>query len=98
MIAGPFNIAINKGPNFAVVSPDGYINQTGGGQLADACGDLIDEGLTHLILNLTKAPIVSSVGIACLIEVIERANNGGVRGLLWLDARPDKDLPYHAPE
>ena len=32
MIAGPFNIAINKGPNFAVVSPDGYINQTGGGQ------------------------------------------------------------------
>jgi anti-anti-sigma factor len=77
MIAGPFNIAINKGPNYAVVSPDGYINQTGGGQLADACGDLIDEGLTHLILNLTKAPIVSSVGIACLIEVIERANNGG---------------------
>ena len=72
-----FTITVRKGPNYAVVAPDGYINQTGGDQLADACTSLIDGGLAHLIINLAKAPIVSSVGIACLIEVINRAKNEG---------------------
>lgn len=77
MTTAAFTIQITRGPNYAVAAPDGYVNQTGGDQLADECGALIDEGLTHLIFNLEKAPIVSSVGIACLIEVIDRANDEG---------------------
>jgi anti-anti-sigma factor len=72
-----WTIAINRGPHHAVIAPEGYVNQTGGDQLADEGGRLIDEGIVHLIINLEKAPIVSSVGIACLIEVIDRAVEQG---------------------
>ena len=64
---------VNAERNYGVIACEGYINQTGGEQVAEECNRLIDEGIVHLILNLERAPIVNSVGIACLFEAIERA-------------------------
>ena len=34
----------------------GYINNTGGKQIADTCNDLIAEGIHHFIFDLNRVP------------------------------------------
>ena len=60
----PLTMNTNLERNYAVIALNGYVNQTGGEQVASECHRLIDEGALHLILNLERAPIVNSVGIA----------------------------------
>ena len=66
------NVTVKKDDRYAVVYTEGYINNLGGERVAAACGRLIDEGIKNLILNLEKSTVVNSIGIAILIEVIER--------------------------
>ena len=38
---------------------------------------MLDDGVKTFVLNLAKSPIVNSVGIAVLIELIERVKEDG---------------------
>ena len=55
-----------------VLETDGYINDTEAERVAEAGHALIDAGLKHLVINIEKSRIISSIGISVLIEVIER--------------------------
>ena len=76
-MAEKFQVTIRRGPSYAVVYTDGYINNIGGEKIAEECYKLLDQGVKRLILNLAKSPIVNSVGIAVLIELIERVREDG---------------------
>lgn len=63
---------IDKGKNYAVVATSGYLNQTGGEKLLEECNKLIDEGLKKLIVNFEKTPIINSIGMSILFEIVEK--------------------------
>ncbi|HUU30217.1 MAG TPA: STAS domain-containing protein [archaeon] len=76
-MAENFQVTIRREINYAILYTDGYINNTGGEKIAQECYKLLDEGIKRFILNLAKSPIVNSVGIAVLIELIERVREEG---------------------
>lgn len=58
-----------------IVTTKGYINNTGGEQVAQACETLMGQGILRLVLNLEKTNVVNSVGVSFLIETIEKAKD-----------------------
>ena len=58
--------------DLAVVTTDGYINNTAAESIAKVCGDHLDAGARKFVLNLAKSRIINSIGISILIEVIEK--------------------------
>src|SRR4030042_6232346 len=80
-MAENFQVSVPKEPNYAILCTEGYINNTGGEKIAEECYKLLDGGIKRFILNLAKSPIVNSVGIAVLIELIERVREDGEKGV-----------------
>lgn len=78
-MADNFRITFERGPDYAILRTDGYINNTGGEKIAEQVYSLLGEGVKRFVLNLGKSPIVNSVGIAALIEMIERVREDGDR-------------------
>ncbi|MBN1355209.1 STAS domain-containing protein [bacterium] len=67
-----FNIDIEHTGDYAVIRSDGYINNLGGEKISEECCRLLESGCRNFILNLEKSPIVNSIGVSILIELIER--------------------------
>jgi anti-anti-sigma factor len=65
-------VRVDRRPGLAVVYTDGYINNQGGEEIAQAANTLMEEGYRALLLNLSGSKIVNSIGISILIEVLER--------------------------
>ncbi|MYJ25067.1 MAG: STAS domain-containing protein [Holophagales bacterium] len=62
---------VERRDGLAVIYTDGYINNQGGEEIAQAAYGLVDEGFGTLLLNLAGTKIVNSIGISILIEIIE---------------------------
>ena len=58
--------------NVAVLRTDGYINNTGGEEIAKQAYALLGSGVNCLLLDLEKTKIVNSIGISILIEILEK--------------------------
>jgi anti-sigma B factor antagonist len=56
----------------AVLKTDGYINNSGGEEIAKEAYALLSSGVTRLLLDLEKTKIVNSIGISILIEILEK--------------------------
>ena len=67
-----FELNVRQVEEAGVLDVEGYINAVGGDEIASACYKLIDEGVLHFVVNLEKCKIVNSMGVSCLIEVIEK--------------------------
>jgi anti-anti-sigma factor len=65
-------VRVDRRDGLAVVYTDGYINNQGGEEIAQAANTLMEEGYRTLLLNLAGSKIVNSIGISILIEVLER--------------------------
>jgi anti-anti-sigma factor len=65
-------VRVDRRDGLAVVITEGYINNQGGEQIAQAANGLMEEGYRTLLLNLAGSKIVNSIGISILIEVLER--------------------------
>jgi anti-anti-sigma factor len=65
-------LTVDRRHKVAVLYTDGYINNQGGEEIARAAYELIGEGYSSLLLNLTGTKIINSIGISILIEIIER--------------------------
>ena len=63
----------------AVLKTDGYINNTGGEEIAKEAYALLGAGVTRLLLDLEKTKIVNSIGISILIEILEKLLDQGGR-------------------
>ena len=67
-----FELDVRKQDATGVLAVGGYINHEGGDEIASNCYRLIDEGVNDFVINLEKCKIVNSMGVSCLIEVIEK--------------------------
>ena len=65
-------VRVDRRDGLAVVLTEGYINNQGGEEIAQAANALMEEGYRALLLNLAGSKIVNSIGISILIEVLER--------------------------
>ena len=65
-------IDIKREGNYAVVSTEGYINHHNAHLLASECDALMDDGVKYLIVNLERSRMINSMGIAVLINLLER--------------------------
>lgn len=70
-------VVVEKFDGYAIVHTDGYINNLGGEKIAQACRELVDQGMRRCILNLHKSPGINSVGISFIIEAIEHIDGAG---------------------
>lgn len=66
-----FKVNVEKHDRFAIIRSHGYINNLGGEAIARECRNVLDTGMSGLILNLQESTIVNSIGISILIEIIE---------------------------
>ena len=69
-------LEVNTENDTGILAAKGYINNSGGEQIAAACDELIEDGLKHFLLDLGQCRIVNSIGISILIEITEK-----IRGL-----------------
>ena len=72
-------IVIDRKPGGAILYTRGYINNLGGEEIANRAYELMDGGVTTLLLNLRETRIVNSIGISILIEIIEKMMDRGGR-------------------
>ena len=56
----------------AILRPDGYINASGGEEIAKEAYALLGAGVANLLLDLERTRIVNSIGISILIEILEK--------------------------
>ena len=69
----------------AILYTKGYINNVGGEEIANRAYELMEGGVTTLLLNLRETKIVNSIGISILIEIIEKImEKGGKIGFCCL--------------
>ena len=63
--------------NVGVLVANGYINNLGGEQIAQACEELMEKSINRFVFDLEQCRIVNSIGISILIEVIEKVVESG---------------------
>ena len=73
--------------NVGILETDGYINGKGGEAVVEACEGLIREEFRHFVLNLEKVHIINSVGVAKLIEMLEKVTGLGGK-VAFCNVRP----------
>ena len=63
--------------NVAILPTEGYVNETIAEAIAVECERLLEEGIKNFILNMTQSRMINSVGIAIVVEIIEKATQEG---------------------
>lgn len=61
----------------AFINAPNYVNNQAAEIIALECSELIASGTVKLVLDLSEAKLVNSVGIAIIIEIIEKAIEKG---------------------
>jgi len=93
MMTEELKVTVQRKPHGAVLHTRGYINNVGGEEIAARAYELIDDGVTRLLLNLRETKIVNSIGISILIEIIEKVvEKGGKIGFCCLTPVIEKTL------
>ena len=72
-------VTVERRGDGAILYTKGYINNVGGEEIANRAYELMDQGVTTLLLNLRETKIVNSIGISILIEMIEKMMDKGGR-------------------
>lgn len=88
-----FSFKTQSANGILVLTTEGYINQTAGEQILEACRRHIMDGGKHIVLDLKGSKIINSVGISHILEVIEAINaKGGKLTFVNLDGAVEKTL------
>ena len=78
-MADSITVELQKDGTLGIIRVSGYLNQTGGEELYQACMRLLADDVQNLLINLAECGIVNSVGMSCLIEVLEAIDEKGGR-------------------
>lgn len=78
-MTNPFAVHVQRDAQgrFAVIHTDGYINNQAGERLGHEADALLAEGHRVILINLAKSPVINSIGISALIEVLEKMQGLG---------------------
>ena len=61
----------------AIVPTEGYVNEMIAEAIAEESERLMEDGVKHFILNMAQSRMINSVGIAIVVEIIEKASLQG---------------------
>jgi len=67
-----FNLVAELHDKTLVLKTEGYINLTAGEQIVDEFSKHFNNGINKLIMDLEKTRVVNSMGVSCLIEIVEK--------------------------
>ena len=67
-----FKISVKEHEEVIVIQTEGYLNNVGGEVIAKEIYSQIEKGKKKFILNMDKSPVVNSIGVSILIEIIEK--------------------------
>ncbi len=67
-----FNLVTELHDKTLVLITEGYINSSAGEQIVDEFSKHLSGGINKLIMDLEKSNVVNSIGISCLIEIVEK--------------------------
>jgi len=70
-MANDFSIDVQQLGSIHVLTTHGYINNQGGEEIAKAYHQAAETGAKRFLLNLADSPIVNSIGVSVLIELLE---------------------------
>jgi anti-anti-sigma factor len=75
-----FDMKVKEVSGVIVVTTNGYLNNYGGEKVASVCLQKISEGKRKFLVNVENTPMVNSIGVSILIEVIEelQGTNGKI--------------------
>lgn len=79
MMTDDLKVTVERRGDGAILFTRGYINNVGGEEIANQAYELMDAGVTTLLLNLRETKIVNSIGISILIEIMEKMMERGGR-------------------
>ena len=67
-----FNLVTELHDKTLVLKTEGYINETAGEQIVEEFSKHFNAGINKLIMDLEKSRVVNSIGVSCLIEIVEK--------------------------
>ena len=67
-----FSLTKRNEGDVVIIETNGYLNNVGGEQIAQACYKEIDNGKKLFLINLENSKVVNSIGVSILIEIIEK--------------------------
>ena len=67
-----FSLTTRNEGDVVIIETNGYLNNVGGEQIAQACYKEIDNGKKLFLINLENSKVVNSIGVSILIEIIEK--------------------------
>ena len=67
-----FNLVTELHDKTLVLKTEGYINNTAGEKIVEEFSRHFSGGINKLIMDLEKSKVVNSIGISCLIEIVEK--------------------------
>ena len=67
-----FSLTTKNEGDVVIIETNGYLNNVGGEQIAQACYKEIDNGKKLFLINLENSKVVNSIGVSILIEIIEK--------------------------
>lgn len=65
-----FSFTSRTADQVVILECEGYFNQTAGEQISDFCYQKIEAGETRFLLNFEKSPVMNSIGVSAIIEII----------------------------
>jgi len=72
-----FNLTSELNNDVLVIKTEGYINNSGGEEIANEFEKFATQGVGKVLLDLEGSKVVNSIGISFLIEIIEKLNGSG---------------------
>ena len=67
-----FSLTTRNEGDVVIIETNGYLNNVGGEQIAQACYNEINSGKKLFLINLENSKVVNSIGVSILIEIIEK--------------------------
>lgn len=68
-----FTLSSKSGPDVAVITPKGYINDLGAECLEQASEQFLDKGMKKIVVNFSEVLFINTIGISIFTGIVHKA-------------------------
>lgn len=68
----PLTINVREAEDYAVITPQGYLNALTGDRIDKECETLIARGMRYIVINFGSVETINTIGISILVGIIEK--------------------------
>jgi anti-anti-sigma factor len=70
-----FSLTSEMRDNRLIIATTGYVNNVGGESIAKEFQKHFEQGIKHVVVDLSKTKVVNSIGMSYLIDIIDQLND-----------------------